>query len=546
MITERLTAWYGAYLWRQFEGATRDPAGVQQRVLHSILRRNAGTAFGVAHGFKSVRSVADFQKAVPIRKYDGFSDWVERVAAGEQAVLTGEPVVFFNQSSGTAGKPKLIPVTRSAIRETGRLRVIWGTRTSRMHPQLLRGKSISVVYADGGKTPGGIQYGSLSGQVYSQSPASLRRRYALPFEIARIGDPESKQYAAMRLAVVQNVTFLFSTNAATVLSMVETAERRQEEMIRDIHDGTLSANLALPDGVRDALEALCSANPEGARRLARIADAHGGRLRPMDYWPDCSVLGCWLGSTVGLRAKQLPEWFGPNLVVRDVGLAASEGVFTLPTEDNQPFGPLTVDTSFYEFIPVEAEDEPEPSVLTAEQLEVDREYVLVVTTTSGLYRYNINDVVRVVGHFHGTPMLEFSRKGSDCTNLAGEKLNIVQIMAALEAAQKASGVVVSHFRVQADGGEFRYRFHVELENPGSRSCSLLEAALECSLREANYIYDIKVQEKQLKPLLVCLMKPGWFDRYVADAMARGARHGQFKPTLLSMKPEPLHERAESA
>ncbi len=544
MIAERLLAYYGAYLWGRFQQASRDPAGVQQRLLRSIVQRNAGTAFGVAHGFNSISSVADFQRAVPIRKYSGMLEWVERIAAGEQTVLTSEPVVFFNQSSGTAGKPKLIPVTRSAIRETSRLRVIWGTRTSRAHPQLLRGKSISIVYGDGGKTAGGIPYGSLSGQVYLQSPSSLRRRYALPFEIARIADPESKQYAAMRLAAVQNVTFLFSTNAATVLSMVETAERRREEMLRDIHDGTLSANLALPDGVRDVLESLCNANPEGARRLEKCAEAHGGRLRPMDYWPDCAVLGCWLGSTVGLQAKLLPDWFGPSMRVRDVGLAASEGVFTLPTEDNQPFGPLTVDTSFYEFIPIEEEHQPEPSVLTAEQLEVGREYVLVVTTTSGLYRYNINDVVRVVGHFHETPMLEFSRKGGDSTNLAGEKLNIVQIMAALEAAQKASGVVVRHFRVQADTAEFRYRFHVELENPSSMNCSLLEEALESSLREANHYYALWIAEKQLKPLLVCPMKPGWFDRYVADAMARGARHGQFKPALLSLNPEPMHEKAE--
>lgn len=544
MIADRLVACYGAYLWGQFQRATRDPVGVQQRVLRSIVQRNAGTAFGGAHGFQAIRSVADFQNAVPVRRFAGLQEWVDRIAGGEQGVLTHEPVVFFNQSSGTAGKPKLVPVTRSAIRETGRLRVIWGTRTSRAHPQLLRGKSISVVYADGGKTSGGIPYGSLSGQVYLHSPRSLRRRYALPFEIARIADPESKQYAAMRLAVVQNVTFLFSTNAATVLSMVETAERRREELLRDVHDGTLSADLSLPDGVRGVLESMCIANPEGARRLEKMADARGGRLRPMDYWPDCAVLGCWLGSTVGIPTKLLPEWFGPNLVLRDVGLAASEGVFTLPTEDNQPFGPLTVDTSFYEFIPLEEEAQSEPTVLTAEQLEVGREYVLVVTTTSGLYRYNINDVVRVVGYYHETPMLEFSRKGGDSTNLTGEKMNVVQVIAAMEVAQKESGVVVRHFRVQADAGEFRYRFHVELENPCSRSCSLLEAALECSLKEANIYYGYKVQEKQLKPLLVCLMKPGWFNRYVADAMARGARHGQFKPTLLSMKPEPMHERAE--
>lgn len=277
-----------------------------------------------------------------------------------------------------------------------------------------------------------------------------------------------------------------------------------------------------------------------------MANRRNGQLRPMDYWPECTVFGCWLASTVGVAAKRLPEWFGPKLIARDVGLAASEGVFTLPICDNYPAGPLTVDTNFYEFIPAEESTQDNPPVMAAGDLVEGQEYVIVVTTTAGLYRYNINDVVKVVGKFNETPVLEFVRKGGDSSNLVGEKMDVSHLLNAIASAQQESGIQVTHFRVQADPQQMRYRFHVELPSPANGAREKLTTALECSLQSVNPYYAKWIKEKQLLPLEICVMKSGWFDRYVAEAMANGARHGQFKPSLLTLKPEPAHEKAESS
>lgn len=545
---QQLGTYYGLWLWRHFERATRHPEDTQRRLLAKILKDNADTAFGRAHGFASIKTIEDYRQAVPIRPFNGLADWVTRIEAGEAGVLTKEPVIFFNQSSGTSGKQKLIPVTRRWLRDTGRLRMIWGVLAARAHPGLLSGKTVSVVYAaSGGATVGGTEYGSLSGRVYLQSPKTLRQRYALPYAIARITDPESKQYAAMRLTLGQDVTFLFSTNPATVLAMVETGEHRQEELLRDIHDGTLSGHLNLPVGVREELAALCRPDANAAHRLAALAEQRSGLLRPMDYWPHCALFGCWLGSTVGVAAKRIPEWFGPSLVLRDVGLAASEGVFTLPVHDHLPYGPLTVDSNFYEFIPVDAADQGNPPVLAAWQLQQGQDYVLVITTMAGLYRYNINDVVRVVGFFNSTPLLEFVRKGSDNANLSGEKMDVAHLLEAVAKTAEVTGVAIGHFRVQADPEQMRYRFYLELAaDAPSVNLGLLAKQLEQSTQAANPYYAKRIQEKQLLPLEVCLMKPGWFERYVNDAMAQGARHGQFKPALLTLCPEPAHERLAGA
>ena len=100
---------------------------------------------------------------------------------------------------------------------------------------------------------------------------------------------------------------------------------------------------------------------------------------------------------------------------------------------------MAVDANFYEFIPEAEMESDRPHALTVGQLEEGESYYIVLTSPNGLYRYDINDVVRVAG-FHGrTPMFEFMRKGRDMVNLEGEKLHVSQLIQAVEAAQTSVG-----------------------------------------------------------------------------------------------------------
>jgi hypothetical protein len=90
-------------------------------------------------------------------------------------------------------------------------------------------------------------------------------------------------------------------------------------------------------------------------------------------------------------------------------------------------------------------------------------YYVILTSAAGLYRYDINDVIRVAG-FHGkTPLVEFLRKGRDVTNITGEKLHVNHVIQAMEQAQRATGAVVRHFRAFADMENSRYAFMVECD-----------------------------------------------------------------------------------
>src|SRR6185295_12411617 len=175
---------------------------------------------------------------------------------------------------------------------------------------------------------------------------------------------------------------------------------------------------------------------------------------------------------------------------------------------------LAIDENFYEFIPESEIDSPAPTILTCAELEAGASYYLILTTAAGLYRYDINDVVRVAGFFNRTPLIEFVRKGRDVTNITGEKLHVHQVVQALEQAQSATGIVVRHFRAFADLEKSRYAFLVEFDapHPTEHALSQLLGELDTCLQDLNIEYAQKRESGRLGAAILCVMKPGWFER----------------------------------
>src|SRR6185312_14711332 len=187
-------------------------------------------------------------------------------------------------------------------------------------------------------------------------------------------------------------------------------------------DGTLSSRFDVSPEIRAALAPRLRRNPARARELEEIV-RRTGTLYPKDYWPaDRLMLGNWTGGSVGAYLRHFPTYYGTT-PVRDVGLIASEGRMTIPMADNTPSGVLDVTTHYFEFIPEEEGDSPQPTVLGAHELKEGATYYILLTTAFGLYRYHIHDLVRVAGFHNGTPLIEFLSKGTHFANLTGEKLS---------------------------------------------------------------------------------------------------------------------------
>ena len=172
--------------------------------------------------------------------------------------------------------------------------------------------------------------------------------------------------------------------------------------------------------------------------------------------------------------------------VRDLGYMASEAQISLPISDDGCAGILAIDENFYEFVPDSEIDSASPTTLNCAELEAGKSYYLILTTPSGLYRYDINDVVQVTGFHHRTPLVEFVRKGRDVTNITGEKLHVNQVIQAVARAQSAGGVALQHFRACADVENSLYAFSVEFAGimPDQQKLSVFLQALDAVLRGA--------------------------------------------------------------
>ena len=125
--------------------------------------------------------------------------------------------------------------------------------------------------------------------------------------------------------------------------------------------------------------------------------------------------------------------------MRDVGLIASEGRMTIPLADGTASGVLDVTTHYFEFIPEEEVDSPQPTVLAAHEVQEGGRYFILPTTAYGLYRYHIHDLVRVTGFHNRTPLVEFLSKGAHFANLTGEKLSEYHVTQAMAAVLRRTG-----------------------------------------------------------------------------------------------------------
>lgn len=534
-----------------FIRALKDPAAAQRRLLGEILERNRDTEYGRAYEFARLKSPEDYRGNVPIIDYEDIRDRIERMTRGEENILTAEQPVLFAQTSGTTGTPKYIPVTPTCQKGGGTS--TWLHFARRDHPRMFAGKVITIVSpAVEGHTPSGIPFGSTSGMVVKELPGIVQSAYAVPYDVYEIEDYEAKYYALLRFGVAENVSFLGTANPSSVLKLAEMADRLAEPLIRDIRDGRLGGEFDIAPAIRDALEPRLVADPQRAGALEAMRDRRGGRLLPADYWPAMALIGCWKGGTVGAYLERFPEWYAPDgrgmPPVRDMGYLASEARMSIPVSDHGAGGVLSIHLNYFELVPAgDIDDRPDDPdswrFLDVGEVEVGHEYYVFITTTGGLYRYDMNDVIEVVDRFRGAPVVVFRRKGRGMTNLTGEKLSVNQLIEAVARAAAAAGVEAPHFKAEPDSEASRYVFKVEFHpTPDEATARSFLRAADAALDEFNIEWKTKRASGRLREPVLQVMREGWYERGKQKLVAEGKRLFQSKTILLDAKavyrPEP--------
>lgn len=520
----------------KFHRTTANAIQVQRDWLLKRLRTEENTAYGRDCGFRLLRTVADFRKSTPISRYEDYEPYIERVKAGDfNAMFSNQPVIMFAMTSGTTASRKFIPVTRQFLEDYRRSWMIWGIHMFEDHPELWFKTMVQIASDwDEFRSPGGVPCGSISGLTAQMQKYVVRKTYCLPPAAAKLHDIRAKYYLAWRFGLVRDVGLMVSANPSTMVAIGRFGGEWSEQLIRDVHDGSLTDRFQFTDEIRLAERKILRPNRRRARELEEIRQRTGG-FRPRDVWPKLGLLGNWTGGSVGAYMRHYGEFYGEP-AVRDIGLIASESRMTIPVEDRTSGGILDVTSGFFEFVPVGEIASAQPTILEAHELERDRDYYILLTTASGLYRYNIFDVVRCVGMAGQAPVLTFLNKGSSFSNLTGEKLSEHQVVRAVEKAIDQFGVRLAAFSLApcwSDDAPYYAIFVEATDFADLATAQRFGDAVEANLRVENSEYDSKRDTLRLAPLQVRLLPTGAWKEWDQKRLERnGGTAEQYKHPCL--------------
>lgn len=497
--------------------AAGDPRGAQEAALRRILTANAGTEFGREHSFARVSGIGEYRQAVPVCTYEDLREAIERQELTGDKCLTEEPPVYYHRTSGTVGAPKNIPVTASGLAQMKldqRLSAyVWAR-----HSGVLERKALGVGGAAvEGRMPGGTAFGSASGLLYRSQSRFVRSRYVLPAEVSEIEDYDLR-YLTMAVygLAEKGVTGIATANPSTFLRLLAVVHSNADTVLDAIATGRLPES---PAGLE------LRARPERARELSRRLES-AGRLTYADIWPDLRGVVTWTGGSCGIALGNLGPLLPEGTRIIEWGYSSSEFRGTLNVDIRRNACLPTFLNTVFEFVEREKWEADGADYLGLHELEEGREYYVFVTTVDGLYRYDINDIVRVDGWVEATPTLAFVQKGKGVTNITGEKVTESQVLDAVTACFAVSGATPHFFIMLADEDAAGYRLYVET---GESAMNGAEAAdIDRRLSALNIEYESKRQSGRLAMLGVRLLPPGTGDLYRESCVSAGQRDAQFK------------------
>ena len=505
---------------RRYRGmmmAARDPRAAQEAVLARILTANAETEFGREYGFSRIAGMREYRRAAPVHTYEDLRDAIERQELAGDKCLTEEPPVYYHRTSGTVGAPKNIPVTASGLAQMKRDQrlsaYVWARHSGVMESKVFGIGGAAVE----GWMPGGTPYGSASGVLYRSQSRFVRSRYVLPPEVSEIEDYGAR-YLTMAVYGLseRGVTGIATANPSTFLRLLGVVHDNADTVLYAISTGRLpdsSGRLSL------------TARPERARELSRRLEA-AGRLTYADIWPDLRGIVTWTGGSCGIALGNLAPLLPEGVRIIEWGYSSSEFRGTLNVDIRRNACLPTFMNTVFEFVEREEWEADGGEFLGLDELEEGREYYVFVTTEDGLYRYDINDIVRVNGWVEATPTLAFVQKGKGVTNITGEKVTESQVLEAVTSVFAASGSTPQFFIMLADEVAAGYRLYVET---GSATNDGAEAAdIDRRLSALNIEYESKRQSGRLAMLEVRRLPPGSGDLYRESCVASGQRDAQFK------------------
>jgi hypothetical protein len=511
---------------------TRQVEAVQEKFLLTLLRAHQNTALGQEYGLAEIGTVEEFRQRVPILPYSSYEPYIERIVQGEANVLTPDPVVYLNLTSGSTGKQKLIPVTRRSRRSLGlanQASIGFVTEALRRRNlpigKMVLTSSVQLL----GKTRSGIEYGPVSVGSLRMSSGFQRRIFAHPYEALLPADSLTRHYLCLLFALRNRQTGVIGANFPILaLRLCDYLENNAEDLIQDLENGTIAPWLKLEPENRAQLERMWSADGDRAAELRQILKTEG-RLTPKSVWKNLSLVITARGGTSDFYFERFPEYFGDTPVFGGI-YASAEATFGVYTDLDRDGAILAIESGFFEFIARDQWAEAQPQTLLPHQLTPGEHYRVLVTNYNGLYRYDIGDVVEVVGFYEQTPLVVFRHRLGGLLSSTTEKTTEFHVVQVMQKLQHEFGITLENFCITLSEREVPAHYWVNVELLPGKTLKEPEAflrAFDRHLKEIHTSYEVKRRD-QVPPPRLRIFAPGSFAVIRQQMIQRGIPESQLK------------------
>ena len=449
----------------------------QQELLLDLVRTAEKTLFGREHQFEAIKSIEDFQKNVPVADYEDLKPYIEKVKKGQSKILWPDLPEYFAKTSGTTSGSKYIPISKEAMpfQVAAAQSAIFHYIGKKNDADFVGGKMIFLQGSPELEEISGVKTGRLSGIVAHHIPNYLQKNRLPSWETNCIEDWETK-----------------------VDKIVEETERE---------------NMTLISGIPPWL----------IMYFEKLIDRHNKKITQI--FPNLQLIITGGVNYEPYRDK-MNELLGKPVDIVQT-FPASEGFFAFQDDyTKEGLLLLTNHGIFYEFIPLEQYGKPNAERLTLKDVELNKDYALILTTNSGLWAYSIGDVVRFIDK--NPYRILVSGRTKHFTSAFGEHVIAFEVEEALKATVEKFPAQITEFHlapeVNPEEGlpyhEWFIEFEKEPENFGA-----FKSELDLQLRQRNTYYDDLISGNILQPLIITKLKKNAFQDY---AKSEGKLGGQNK------------------
>ena len=454
----------------------------QDSIFNSLIKTAGKTEFGKEHHFDKIKSHEDFVKNVPIREYEDFQQYIEKIKQGKQNILWKGFPIYFAKTSGTTSGVKYIPITKDSIPNhinTARNALLcYMAQTGKS--QFADGKMIFLSGSPELERIGGIPTGRLSGIVNHHIPRYLRSNQLPSFETNCIEDWEEKLNKIVEETVNERMT-LISGIPPWMQMYFDELEKKTGKKIKDI----------FPD-----FSVMVQGGVNFEPYKAKLFESIGKKIDTIELYP------------------------------------ASEGFFAFQDSQSEEGLLLNTDSGIYfEFVPVEEISNKNPTRLTLKEVELNKNYVLIISTNAGLWAYNIGDTIRFVSL--NPYRLVVTGRVKHFISAFGEHVIGEEVEDALLKVADAEDIRITEFTVaphiSTTGERSFHEWYIEFENTPENMKKFAEK-VDINLRKKNIYYDDLIKGNILQPLKIHAIQKNGFINYMKSV---GKLGGQNKVPRLS-------------